>query len=236
VRVHARMTGHAGETRVLARPSRGVLWLGVLLAVFGLAVVFAVESPGIDVVARGHFVDYTEHEVDRVRAFDAFTFLAAPETTADTDLMNSMLLAAIVGVTLLAAALTGDRRLRLFFALAAVGMVVLAIDEGFELSETIGYNMSWLDALPGLSAEKIDVLDAVPALAFAWIFRDVLLSSAAALWFWLGGLVLFFVTLALEVLAKTPVEDAVEVLASACLLVGFLVLAINRLRPEDGRT
>lgn len=214
------------------RPGRAIALGTIALAVLTLLVVLAVEAPGLDVVARGHFVEYTANEVDRVRAGHAFTFLAAPETTANTDLMNTIVLGALGGITALAALLARDRRLRLFFALAAVGAAILALDEGFELSETVVYNLGWLAAL-GPVARKLDVLDAIPVAAFVWGFRDVVRSSAAAVWFWSTGLVLFGFTLALEVAAATPVEDAIEVVASTSVLLGFVAIAVHRLRQED---
>jgi hypothetical protein len=212
-------------------PSRRAIVVGTgLLAVLTLLVVLAVEAPGLDVIARGHFVDYTANDVERVRVGHAFTVLAAPETTANTDLMNTIVLGALAGMTALAALLARERRLRLFFALAAVGAAVLAVDEGFELSETVVYNIGWLGAL-GPVARKLDVLDAIPVLAFAWSFRDVMRSSAAAVWFWSAGLVFFLFTLVLEVAATTPVEDAIEVVASTSVLLGFVAIAVERLRP-----
>lgn len=74
----------------VARTGRAIALGTIALAVLTLLVVLAVEAPGLDVVARGHFVEYTANEVDRVRAGHSFTFLAAPETTANTDLMNTI--------------------------------------------------------------------------------------------------------------------------------------------------
>jgi hypothetical protein len=214
----------------VSAPSRGVLYglggVGLLAGFLALLV----AAPGADIVARGHFVDYTEHEVLRVRFFDAFNVLVAPETRANTDLMNVIVLCLLTGTAILAAILSPSGRWRLFFTLAAAGAFVAAVEEGFELTETLGYNLSWF-ADHGLPVRKIDALDVFPAAAFIWVFRDFLAASSTALWFLLFGALLFTGSIVLEVITLTPVEDVFEVVASVSLFLGFLVLATERLRP-----
>lgn len=204
----------------------GLLGLGALAGFIGLLV----AAPGVHVLDRGHFVDYTEHEVLRARIFDSFSVLAAPETRADTDLMNVVVLCLLAGTAVLAAVLSPKGRMRMFFAIAAAGAFLASLEEGFELSETLGYNMGWF-ADNGIPVRKIDVLDAVPAAVFIWAFRDLLVSSSTALWFLVFGALLFLGSLVFEVVALSPVEDVFEVVASASLFLGFLVLAADRLRP-----
>jgi hypothetical protein len=216
------------------RPRRGVVnglvGLGVLAGFVGLLV----AAPGVHVIERGQFVDYTEHEVLRVRIFDAFSVLAAPETRADTDLMNVVVLCLLAGTAVLASVLSPKGRMRMFFAIAAAGAFLAALEEGFELSETLGYNLNWF-ADHGIPVRKIDVLDAIPAVAFIWVFRDLLVASTTALWFLAFGALLFLGSLVLEVVALSPVEDVFEVVASASLFLGFVVLATDRLRPLQER-
>ena len=214
----------------MSLPSRGVLYglggMGLLAGLVGLLV----AAPGADIVARGHLVDYTEHDVLRVRVFDAFNVLVAPETRANTDLMNVIVLCLLAGTAILAAVLSPSGRWRIFFALAAAGAFVAAIEEGFELTETLGYNLGWL-ADQGIPVRKIDVLDVFPAAAFIWVFRDFLAASTTALWFLVFGAALFAGSILLEIVVLTPVEDVFEVVASVSLFLGFLVLATERLRP-----
>ena len=214
----------------IERPRRGVinglLGLGALAGFVGLLV----AAPGVHVIDRGHFVDYTEHEVLRARIFDSFSVLAAPETQADTDLMNVIVLCLLAGTAVLAAVLSPKGRMRMFFAIAAAGAFLASLEEGFELSETLGYNLGWFGD-HGIPVRKIDVLDAIPALVFIWAFRDLLVSSTTALWFLVFGALLFLGSLVFEVVALSPVEDVFEVVASASLFLGFLVLAADRLRP-----
>ena len=182
----------------MSLPSRGVLYglggMGLLAGLVGLLV----AAPGADIVARGHLVDYTEHDVLRVRVFDAFNVLVAPETRANTDLMNVIVLCLLAGTAILAAVLSPSGRLRIFFALASACAFVAAIEEGFELTETLGYNLGWL-ADQGIPVRKIDVLDVFPAAAFIWVFRDFLAASTTALWFLVFGAALFAGSILLEI-------------------------------------
>ena len=214
----------------VAQPGRRVLPGLLALAVFAIALVGLVVVPNVDVIERGHLVDYTDREVVRVDVFGAFTMLAAPETKVDTDLLNTIALAILTGVATLAAVLTPPGRLRLFFGVAAAGSLLACFDEGFELTETIVYNADWLGDY-GIPARKLDVLDAIPVAIFIWYFRDVLLSSRRALWFLAFGAVCFAFSLALEVAAASRVEDAVEVVASTGVVIGITLIAVERLRP-----
>jgi hypothetical protein len=218
-------------------PSRRALAGGLALAGFGAIITALLAAPGLEVVGRGHFVSYTEHEVVRVRAFDSFNFLAAPETRGDHDLLNGIVLALLGGVAALAALLAWSLRissqLRWFFTLTAFAAAFLSVAEMLELDETLGYNVQWLDHIPGLTAENLDLIVlGPPTLVFVWYFRRVILSSVEAAWFWATGITIFIFTLALDVFFDTPIEDALEVVASLFLLAGFTVLAADQLQAQ----
>jgi hypothetical protein len=212
------------------RPQRQVAGGLLALGLGGLLLALVIAAPHIEVIDRGHFVDYTEREVVRVDVFGWFTMLAAPETHADTNLMNTIVLGMIVGTTLLAAALAPRGRLRWFFAIAAAGAFLACVDEAFELSETLVYNAGWVGAF-GFSPDKIDIIDVIPFALFVWFFRDLLTSSVTALWFWAGGGLFFLGAEALDLVANTPLEDAIEVVASVSLLIGLIALALELVDP-----
>jgi hypothetical protein len=213
------------------RPQREVAGGLLALGLGGLLLAAMVAAPHVEVIDRGHFVNYTEREVVRVDVFGWFTMLAAPETHADTNLMNTIVLGMLVGATLLAAALAPRGRLRWFFALAAAGSLLACVDEAFELSETLVYNAGWIGAF-GFSPDKIDIIDVIPFALFVWYFRDLLTSSVTALWFWAAGGVFFLGAEALDLVANTPLEDAIEVVASASLLIGLIALSAELVDPR----
>jgi hypothetical protein len=213
------------------RPQREVAGGLLALGLGGLLLAAMVAAPQVEVIDRGHFVNYTEREVVRVDVFGWFTMLAAPETHADTNLMNTIVLGMLVGATLLAAALAPRGRLRWFFALAAAGSLLACVDEAFELSETLVYNAGWIGAF-GFSPDKIDIIDVIPFALFVWYFRDLLTSSVTALWFWAAGGVFFLGAEALDLVANTPLEDAIEVVASASLLIGLIALSAELVDPR----
>jgi hypothetical protein len=213
------------------RPQREVAGGLLGLGLGGLLLAAMVAAPHIQVIDRGHFVSYTERDVVRVDVFGWFTMLAAPETRADTNLMNTIVLGMLVGVTLLAAALAPGGRLRWFFGIAAAGAFLACVDEAFELSETLVYNADGLGSF-GFSPDKIDIVDAIPFGLFIWFFRDLLAASVAALWFWAAGGLFFLVAEVLDLFVNTPLEEAIEVVASISLLVGLIALATKLLDPR----
>jgi len=213
------------------RPPRQAAGGLLALGLGGLLLTAIVAAPHVQVIDRGHFVGYTDHEVVRVDVFGWFTMLAAPETTANTDLMNTIVLALITGVAALGAVLASRGRLRWFFAIAAGGAFLACVDEAFELTETLVYNASWIGSL-GFSPRKVDIFDVIPAALFVWFFRDLLVASASALWFWAAGGAFFVFALALDAVASTPFEDSTEVIASMSLLLGLIALAAHLLKSE----
>jgi hypothetical protein len=213
------------------RPQREVAGGLLALGLGGLLLAVMVAAPHVEVIDRGHFVNYTEREVVRVDVFGWFTMLAAPETHADTNLMNTIVLGMLVGATLLAAAFAPRGRLRWFFAIAAAGSFLACIDEAFELSETLVYNAGWIGAF-GFAPDKIDIVDVIPFALFVWYFRDLLTSSVTALWFWAAGGVFFLGAEALDLVANTPLEDAIEVVASVSLLIGLIALSAELVDPR----
>jgi hypothetical protein len=213
------------------RPDRQVATGLLALGLGGLLLAAMVAAPHIDVTDRGHFVSYTEREVVRVDVFGWFTMLAAPETRADTNLMNTIVLGMLVGVTLVSATLAPRGRLRWFFGIAAAGAFLACIDEAFELTETLVYNADWIGVF-GFSPDKVDILDVIPFGLFIWFFRDLLSSSPRALWFWAAGGVFFVFAEVLDLFAKTPMEDAIEVVASVSLLLGLIALSAELLEPR----
>lgn len=218
-------------------PSRRAVVGGLALAAFGVLILGVLAAPGLDVISRGHFVGYTEHDVERVRAFGSWTFLAAPNTNGDTDVVNGIVLGFLGGVAALAALLAWlgrlDSHLRWFFTLTALGATLASVAEVFELDETLGYNVQWVDNIPGLTAENLDLIILGPAaIVFVWFFRDVLRRSVDAMWFWAVGISIFFVTLVLDTFFDTPLEDKLEVVASLFLLAGFALLSAETLYVE----
>jgi hypothetical protein len=196
----------------------------VAILLFGL---IAWAAASAEVVERGlRLEDGTP--VVRIRFFDLFTMKALSESKPSSDDANSLLLAMLSGVSLLAAVLVArsgraSGRLRYFFPVAFLGFGWLSVDELLELNESVGSNLSWGDHL--------DVISYAPlALIFLWFFRDIVLSSRTALWLCAAAVALAVASAGLDALQTgTGPEEKMEALASLVLVAAFIVLSIEQL-------
>jgi hypothetical protein len=202
-------------------------WLVISIVVLLLLGLLAWAAASAEVVERGvRAEDGTE--LVRIRFFDLFTMKAEPASKPDSEAANSLLLAMLSGVALLAAVLvrrsgTAAGRLRYFFPVAFVGFGWLALDELLELSESVGRNFSWGDYL--------DMIVYAPlALIFLLFFRHIVLSSRTALVLCIAAVVLAAGSAGLDTLQSgTGAEEKMEPLASVLLVVAFIVLSVEQL-------
>jgi hypothetical protein len=196
-----------------------------------------------EVVDKGPYVrPYSPDpgSVYEVRLFDAVTVYGDRESRPRPDEATATALVALAVAALMTALIlraTGaPRRLRLFYAIAAGGAGFLAVDEMVAIHETLGHNLPFLADLPGVDHpdDPIVALYALPALAFVIAFRDILAASAPSCALFGAGMVFFAFAAAADLIAA-PAEELFEVLASACLFAGFVVLIVlhlgERLRP-----
>lgn len=216
---------------------RALLVAGVLVLAALIALAYAVAS-SYEVVAKGELLPYTTGEIYQIRILGRFDLYAEPELKPSTDLFNSYILVSISTLSLFVALLlraAAERRPRveLFFLLTWLGTGFLAADELMGLHETLGHNLRFLTALPGITRpdDAIVVFYALPALAFLLVFRDVLLSSRRATQAFVLALAIAVLSSLLDV-ASVPLEEPLELLASTAILVGFLLLAIEQLRAN----
>jgi len=231
--------GNAGVPPEAPPSGGGRATVAQVLAAGGLVVALALVgyaiSKNYEVVREGQLMPWPG-QVAEIRFFDAFTLFVNQERVRPLDVMDGVLLAMLAGTLFFALALlrragAGSPRERAFLALALVGAVWLAVDESLALHETIGNNLRFLADLPGVHRPD-DVVFAsyvIPAAAFAFVFRRIILASRTATILF-GGAAVFFVVAGLFDVAGIGVDELVEPLSSACLLAGFTVLAIGVLR------
>lgn len=216
-----------GETR-----RNGLIVAGVFVAaLLAAAALFAVAK---NIERTGSTVDpSTKQTVTRYRLFDAVTVDVSEPSNSAFDIANALVLAALSGVALTAAMLARGlpvvtRHQRRFFVAAWLGAGYVALDEAMELNETYSYNLDRLGPLRDLDL----VAYGVPALVFAYLFRDVLLASRRALVLAGVGVCLFAVAQILDAFVGplNGIEERVEPFASLAFVAAFLVLAVEQLR------
>ena len=202
-------------------------WLAILVVALAVLVIIAWAAASAEVVERGLRTEDGTPLV-RIRFFDLFTMKAETASKPDSDIANSLLLAMLSGVSLLAATVVyrlggAEGRLRYFFPVAFLGFGWLALDELLELNESVGHNFSWGDYL--------DLITYVPlALISLWFFREIVLSSRTALWLCAAAVALVAVSTGLDTLhTGTGPEEKIEPLASLLLVAAFVVLATEQL-------
>jgi|GEM_PF-1654564 len=213
----------------------------VLLTVAVLA--GAAGLVGLLVAARGA-VDVLQEpppppsqEPVTLRLFDNAEIQADPEfRQLSIDLVTAMLIVAIAAVSLFAYALlrrhpapASPPRLPSFFLLSGLGALGLWSDEILGLHETAGYNLPFLEDLPGVNHAD-DVLFALyplAGLAFVVAFRSILAGSRTALALFALALVTGCVAAALDVASPSNREEPLEVVTVLLLLIAFATLAVK---------
>jgi lysylphosphatidylglycerol synthetase-like protein (DUF2156 family) len=207
----------------------------------GIAVVVLVVAGLLYFAARHHeFVAFEAKRpsydpegvfVERVRVFDRVELnIAAEAERPRGDLVTSYLLFAIASAAVLAMLLATARRetgrLRWLFLLVALGTGYLAVDEQFEIHETLGANLLVLADVPGIERpdDLILVSYAIPVVAFFVAFRRELARSRRAAALLAVGVAIYAFAAVADV-ADLRFENEAEVTAAAVALAGVLTLA-----------
>jgi hypothetical protein len=217
-----------------------------LLALAALVLLGFAASQRISVVERGQLLDWIQVEVESLEIWDSFTIYRTPETSIGFDEVNGLLLATLSGmaflVTVVLDRLPGKTpsRVRWFFLISWLGAAYLAVDELFGLHETIGLNLPWLRGIPGVDHPD-DVLLAAYVLTAGVVLvalRDVAFPSRRVT-VWFGASFATYASSIVLDLLKFEREDVIELVASALLLVAFVLLATEwliRRGPIDGKS
>jgi hypothetical protein len=217
---------------------RALAWTAVALIVLGLMVVVFAASRSYVVVEKGRLLDYTQGTVYKVRVFGVELY-AENEVKPTLDVLNAALLLIIASVSMLGALLLNrlrgraTRRLQVFLGLAALGSGYLAADELLAIHESLGHNMRFLAGAFGSEQPDgaVQLAYAVPIGAFAWVFRDLFLTSRTVKWLFGVGAGLFAIALLGDGrdLLNTTQEDFIESCASVVLVAGFVVLTMDHI-------
>lgn len=204
---------------------------------FGVVVLAFLVTKNYEVVDEGRLLPYTSANVVKARFFDTFTlYVAAYERPRPPDVLNAFTLAMAAGICLLmlaflARARSDLRRLNAFFVVGWLGLAYLAVDELLAVHETLGHNMQFLTRVPGVHRPDDLIIAAyvVPALAVFVAFRRLILSSRAVAMLF-GAAAGFFLLAGFFDLVGIGIDELLEPLSSLCLLLGFMRLALERLR------
>lgn len=203
----------------------------VAFIVIAVAALAALVAANFEVVAKGQLLPYTKGRIYELRFFDAFNIYVEPEHKPTRDALTAYFLTGISFMSL-AFALLLHRfdavRPRNMFAVLFAGASFLAADEYLGLHESLGHNMQFLRALPGVTRPD-DLIVAsylLPAALFGLVFLRELSRSRRGLWF-VGaafGLVLIGVV---ADMFSLPGEEAFELLGAGALVMAVAELGVT---------
>jgi hypothetical protein len=171
----------------------------------------------------------------KIRIAERFSATVHRDSFPDPDFLNGLLLAVGCGLATMAALLVwggllGGGELRQFFLVSAVGLAVLAVEETFELSETVAYRL-------GVDARRTDLLFPLIAAVFLIAYRRVLRTSRRAMAIGGIGAAVFLVALFLDDAFPRAgrAEDPLESVATLLLLSAYGILTLELLgkRPRE---
>jgi hypothetical protein len=199
----------------------------LVLAAIAAAAILACVVTAEEVARGGDLLPYPSAEVVKYEVLGGLTVYVETEPVGGWDLLDAGLLAlvaAVAGAGWLAMRPARVRAARLLAIVALLG-VGLGVDEAFALHETVGHNLPFLAALPGV--ERPD--DAIVVLGAL-----VLAAAGVASWRTLGRVpvalaVFAFAGLGVLVAALgDPLgfvyEEQLEVLAAGLVLLATLLL------------
>jgi hypothetical protein len=171
----------------------------------------------------------------KIRIVDRFTATVHRDSFPDADFLNGLLLAAGCGLATMAALLVwggmlGGGELRGFFLVSAIGLGALAVEETFELSETVAYRA-------GVDARRTDLIFPLIAAVFLVAYRKILRTSRRAMLVGGTGAAVFLFALFLDDAFPLAgrAEDPLESVATLLLLsaYGMLTLELLGKRPRE---
>src|SRR5919112_1438709 len=225
------------------RGRRRLFAASIAVVVLVLAGLVSQASSFYDVLDKGRGQPLVPYDgtglIYKIRILDSVNVYADEESRPTPDKLSTVGLVGAASMSLMTLLLLGavaaPDRLRRFYALTTAGLAFLAVDELFAFHETLGHNLRFLADLPGVERpdDVVFLLYAVPLAAFAWSFRDVLLSDRNALGLFSVGTVFYAISAAAD-LAGVGIDEPAEVVASLCLLAGLAVITVAVLRTELG--
>jgi hypothetical protein len=182
-------------------------------------------------------VPYDAGTVKEVRVLDAVTVYVDGEPKPGATVLGGIALIVLATAAFMTAAALriamARRRLALFYLIVALGLGYAGLDELFAIHESIGHNLRFLADVPGVSRpdDLVIAMYLVPALAFAYVFRDVFLNdrlAAIALACGVG----FFALSTLADLTSLRVEEWLELVAGLWIAVGLVLMIRTHLKQN----
>ena len=190
-----------------------LLVLAALACLAMLAILLAAASgPAYDVRGTAD-VPYDAGTVKEVRVLDSVTVYVDGEPKPGFSVIGGIALIVLGTAAFMTAAalrIAGRRgKLIAFYLLISAGLGYAGLDELFAIHESIGHNLQFLADVPGVSRPDDLVIATylIPAGAFAYFFRDMLLGVRPAALALAAGLGFFALSTAGDLAGSTRAES-----------------------------
>jgi hypothetical protein len=228
-------TSKEGRTSMTSK--RGALVLICILAGLGVLALLATLLSGAGYDVQGDAVmPYESGTVKEVRLLGAFTVYVDAESQPTPGILGGLALLILATAAFMTALVLhmvgGRRRLVAFYALICAGFGFAAFDELFAMHETLGHNLQFLADLPGVTRpdDVVVALYILPAAAFTYYFRDVVLGNRRAVFALAGALGFFALSVAGDVTGQTKFEAVMEVCSGLCIAAFLPLMMYSHLR------
>jgi len=199
-----------------------------------------------EILEKGQLLPYSKGTITKVQFFHRWTLYTEFEHLPNADILSAFLFCASGWTALIFSALgkfwgqKGKGHITSFFFWLGVLLTWLAADEFFGLHETIGHNMQWLKALPGIKApdDAIILFYGLCAAIGLFIFRRIVLADRLAFILWGIAAGIGLSTGVADALRGAAgrlanyYEEFAEVAVAALILFGILRLGLALLRDS----
>ena len=221
---------------------RVLILSGITIVVLTMAVIAYMVLNDYQVLNKGKILPYTNGYIYEILIAGKYTIYVEPEIRLRGDVFNAAILLGVAYISMTFGSIIYLREKPnvsqrfLFFVAMSVGMFYLAADELLGIHESIGHNMQFLMALPGVSHpdDLIIATYGIGAMVFLYYFRSILLQSRRSLKYF-GLALIFFVVAAIADLATYRYEEIAEIIAGILILVGIMSFGMATLEKLETR-
>ena len=208
----------------------------IILVLIPIAMFLKAGFESVTVIDKGELLPYVKgYSIYKIRVFDKYEFYVEPDDIPDESTLNAYILVGIAFISLTILVImralgvpSSDKR-RLLFLFMCIGTNYLAADEYIGIHETLGHNMQFLTSIVPFAKRPDDVVIlsySIPMFVFLYFFYRYLLVSKIATTMFIAA-VIFYVFAAVSDGLILPMEEILEVLSSASIIVGVLSLGVH---------
>jgi len=219
---------------------RVFVFSGMAVAAFAIAVLSYWALHNYEVLNKGQILPYTDGLVYEILIDGKYKVYVEPEIRLRSDIFNAAILVGVAYIAMTFGSIIYRREKPMltqrfwFFAVMSVGMFYLAADELLGIHESIGHNLQFLMAVPGISHpdDLIIASYGIGALGFLFYFRSILVQMRRSLKYFVLAFIFFCIS-AIADLASLGIEELAEVIAGIFIIVGIMYFGLAAIQESE---